>query len=744
MIISDKDESFSSNIDKENGTEFRIAASPIAFKILISSIYEHKIAAIVRELCANALDSHVAAGKENVPFRVNLPSAIYPYFEVEDYGVGIDENDAKEIYTVFFASTKRATNSSIGGFGIGGKTPLAYTNQFNVRFRKDGIERTAMVYMDESGAPRMDIILTQKTDAPNGVMVQVPVAPSDFSSFHSEAALYLSFYDVPPVFTGPEHIVNDGTIDFLYPGVAAELRSSNMAASPNRWKKFFAVMGPVPYEFSMESLIDSVEDNRKLKLFDSAIADRNHIFFKFDIGELEVAASRETLSMERKTKQLLTERVSAYVDEFFSGITEELNDETVHVNKRVQNAVTKYGVNKSTVIMLVPSISEKLNRRLKIAGAFISRYATRYRGGNVVYSEISNTPYHPITMENVLISSIGGKWVRMENGGVEANVVRIVHTEKGARIPASVLREESPHFCIRGKLTETKKRRIASYLGVDVEFIDYDEIHKKILEERREERKRNSTCAVNRKRVKYLPTEVRGTYYVVTAGSEVEFYPDSVVDIEKFEHVYRLDKYCDLAEIAIMVKKAVVVAELDIEVCLIKENTRILKKLLDNNVPKFKDFYKKLYENSDKLKQMTGVLAIANNIRSVYDFLVCWYGTSVLTEDERNNLISAVDSGIVSIKKDTSGDWVVRTSVNQLTTMIVEDNSEEYTEMFESIRNRLSLSDSKIYPMIYQAMKNKAWIPDIMKEDAMRLIPFYDAIWEEQKQKDQLQEKEAA
>ena len=72
--------------------EFRIRNSAKAFKILSDGLYSNKIRAIVRELSCNAVDSHVAADKENVPFEVHLPTMLEPWFSVKDFGIGLDND----------------------------------------------------------------------------------------------------------------------------------------------------------------------------------------------------------------------------------------------------------------------------------------------------------------------------------------------------------------------------------------------------------------------------------------------------------------------------------------------------------------------------------------------------------------------------------------------------------------------------------------------------------------------------
>ena len=64
--------------------EFRIRNSAKAFNILSSGLYANKVRAIVRELSCNAVDSHIAAGKQDTPFDVHLPNQHEPWFAILD------------------------------------------------------------------------------------------------------------------------------------------------------------------------------------------------------------------------------------------------------------------------------------------------------------------------------------------------------------------------------------------------------------------------------------------------------------------------------------------------------------------------------------------------------------------------------------------------------------------------------------------------------------------------------------
>ena len=103
-------------------------AQSMVFQLFTKNVYSNPIGTVVREITSNCFDSHVEAG-------VNAPVRIKKIFDAEtnthyisfiDYGVGMSPDRVENVYGVYFESTKRVDNTQIGGFGIGGKTPLAY------------------------------------------------------------------------------------------------------------------------------------------------------------------------------------------------------------------------------------------------------------------------------------------------------------------------------------------------------------------------------------------------------------------------------------------------------------------------------------------------------------------------------------------------------------------------------------------------------------------------------------------
>ena len=167
---------------------FSIEVSAHAFRILSSGLYSNKIRAIIRELSCNAWDAHVAAGHEDTPFEISLPSSISPKFSIRDYGTGLSLDDLMEMYTVYFSSTKTGTNDQTGCFGLGSKSPFSYTDKFTVVDHFEGKRHFCNAIINEKGFPELVVLATTDTDEPNGLEISFEVSDYfDYGNFTREA-----------------------------------------------------------------------------------------------------------------------------------------------------------------------------------------------------------------------------------------------------------------------------------------------------------------------------------------------------------------------------------------------------------------------------------------------------------------------------------------------------------------------------------------------------------------------------
>jgi len=266
--------------------EFRIRNSAKAFNILSSGLYANKIRAIVRELSCNAVDSHIAAGKQDTPFDVHLPNQLEPWFAIRDYGTGLTHDNVTNIYTTYFESTKTGSNDFIGALGLGSKSPFSYTDNFTVTAIKDGVKGIYSAFINDAGVPSIAKMGEEQTTEPTGVEVKFAVNDRyDFGKFRDEARYVYTYFALRPVVAGVSDFefrdIEYDTKDII-PGVHS-YKHGNPHGS-----RSVAVMGNISYPIEVPNAEQTLGDLRNLL--------NCGLEMHFAIGELDFQASREGLS----------------------------------------------------------------------------------------------------------------------------------------------------------------------------------------------------------------------------------------------------------------------------------------------------------------------------------------------------------------------------------------------------------------------------------------------------------------
>lgn len=299
----------------EDSQQFAIKASPKAFKILSSNLYSNKIRAIIRELSCNALDSHIEA-KQDKPFIVHIPTSINPYFYVKDFGVGLSNDDIMHLYITYFDSSKNNSNEFIGALGLGSKSPFSYTDSFMVESIYNHEKNTYVMYINEQGYPSINHLENKPTDEHNGVMIKFNVKSEDFKNFINEAKYVLSVFD-------KNKFELTGSIDneCLYKELIFNENNYCVLESCCYNEHLYAYMGNILYPIDIEQLSDILEIE-EVNFF-------QHFFMKFaikfNIGDLDISPSRETLSYNKDTKNILKNNIRKLLDDFINYIIEKQN-----------------------------------------------------------------------------------------------------------------------------------------------------------------------------------------------------------------------------------------------------------------------------------------------------------------------------------------------------------------------------------------------------------------------------------
>ena len=283
------------NQEKKNATVggefktsgFRIEASSKAFQLLSSNIYKYKVRAIIRELTCNALDANTESGCGLAPV-VHLPTKLEPWFSVKDNGLGLSEESVREVFTVYFCSTKTGSNSFIGKYGLGSKSPYCLVDSFIVKSINDGVKYQYSAYKDEDDLPQMALLSSEPTTEPSGVEVIVNVMGRDYE-FQEEAVEVFKYFDVIPeinISSVKEKIV--AAREFKVKGDGFAFNTGYGSCK--------AIMGNVAYDIPHGYGLD----------IDG--------YIRFEIGDLDFDLGRESLSLDSKTIANLKARIKEVKD----------------------------------------------------------------------------------------------------------------------------------------------------------------------------------------------------------------------------------------------------------------------------------------------------------------------------------------------------------------------------------------------------------------------------------------------
>ena len=177
------------------GMSLDLDSAQILMQMLSKNLYSDDIGSTIRECASNALDSHRKAGV-HMPILVSLKAnENYTYdFTVEDFGVGLDADDVRNIISKYGKSTKRNSATELGMMGLGFKSPLAYSSSFYFICRKDGVERKYMMYEGED-TNTIDLLYEQSTQESNGVKIIIPVKSNDVWSFQKKIKEQLCYFE---------------------------------------------------------------------------------------------------------------------------------------------------------------------------------------------------------------------------------------------------------------------------------------------------------------------------------------------------------------------------------------------------------------------------------------------------------------------------------------------------------------------------------------------------------------------
>ena len=300
------------------------------FNVLRNQLYSDKVLAVIREYSCNAVDAHTEVGKAEVPIKITLPTQMTPEFKVRDFGRGLTETEIAEIYAMYGESTKRGSNEQIGQLGLGCKSAFAYGDNFIINSFVNGEETTYNAFIDPSDIGQISKMESKKTKEESGVEIVIPVKSDDFTEFYDKAVALFKYFKVVPDVRGANR-----------DDLKRQLEKSKVIIEKDNWRLVegdsHAIMGNISYPLDSGALNIGWQDERA-ELLSSGVE------IDFDIGDLEISASREALQYTDRTKKAIISTLEAIIKALPDALGEKFKEcETLWDAKILYNDAFKHG-----------------------------------------------------------------------------------------------------------------------------------------------------------------------------------------------------------------------------------------------------------------------------------------------------------------------------------------------------------------------------------------------------------------
>lgn len=257
-------------------------------------MYSDPTMAVIREYSTNAADSHAAAGIKD-PIEVFLPTLYDKVFKVVDHGIGMSVETITEQFSRYGWSSKRDTDDQSGMLGLGCKCGLAYTSQFTVLSRHDGVQCMVLVTREGDGGASLEIVEKEQTDLPNGVEVLIPVSGS-IDHFNRKALEFFEYWDTGTVILDGEPVIS--IFDPAYEDAEIIRIDDDVILHPGRTLRDKIVMAGVPYPMPRPACLSTGDVG---------------VIARVPIGCVKPAPSREALNLESMLTKGTLEELNSFL-----------------------------------------------------------------------------------------------------------------------------------------------------------------------------------------------------------------------------------------------------------------------------------------------------------------------------------------------------------------------------------------------------------------------------------------------
>lgn len=273
--------------------QFGIANVSLVMELL-SKLYSNPIQTLTQEYISNARDANREV-KSTRKIEITAPTKFNAIMQIRDFGPGLSPERIKDVFLFYGASTKRNDDNQVGGFGIGSKSAFAYTDSFTVTSFINGIKYTYIIHKSNNSG-QMDKVTEEKTNEPNGVMVEIAINPRDTQAFKNAILRTIFFWkeNEKPIIKG----VDSSEIPDIKAKFTDIANLYTYDVLPNQF--------PVDYNSNSIIVIDGIPYSNKgyTPLIEKKIKTR--FVISIDTGHVDIAPNREELVNNERTKKYLS------------------------------------------------------------------------------------------------------------------------------------------------------------------------------------------------------------------------------------------------------------------------------------------------------------------------------------------------------------------------------------------------------------------------------------------------------
>lgn len=282
------------NIGEEKS--FGITNIGFIFEILRNKLYSNKIESICREVSSNARDAHREKGIPERPIEIIFPDFVENHnFIIKDFGIGISPNRIENVFIQYAESTKRNSNLETGGFGLGAKSPFAYTDAFSIKTIVDNVERLYSCFIDETQIGKISLIKETKTEKETGTEIIIPIKKQDLPSFKDGILKATKYWNPRPSFN-IKLIYDEDTV--LYKGKNWQINQGPSLF----YKPLYAIIDGIQYKVEVNQLNLNSQTQYKNLIC-------GFLCLYFDTGEIDLSASRENIDFTERTKEVFDDAI---------------------------------------------------------------------------------------------------------------------------------------------------------------------------------------------------------------------------------------------------------------------------------------------------------------------------------------------------------------------------------------------------------------------------------------------------